>query len=168
MATWAPDLYAYYAETLGKVHSNDPSLQRPFVSSVFSPAAHNFGPKTVCFRHFDFANLPFGWCSITALGSYDPKQGGHLILWECGLVVEFPPGSTILLPSAIISHSNVTIASHERRYCWAENGCQTAAAFRASATEDEMAKWEDQNATRWKRGLSLIPVFEAKDAALGI
>ncbi|KAI0041140.1 hypothetical protein FA95DRAFT_1478318, partial [Auriscalpium vulgare] len=57
-----------------------------------------------------------GWCAVTALGSYDHRCGGHLILWELGLVIEFPPGCTILLPSALITHGNTPIQENETRY----------------------------------------------------
>lgn len=61
-------------------------------------------------------NLAFGWCAITALGDYDPTLGGHLVLWDLGIIIEFPPGSTILIPSACIKHSNISIQPHETRY----------------------------------------------------
>ncbi|KAJ7624191.1 hypothetical protein B0H17DRAFT_1151319 [Mycena rosella] len=51
----------------------------------------------------------WGWCSITALGDFDPNKGGHLILWDLRLAIRFPPGSTILIPSALLHHSNVAI-----------------------------------------------------------
>lgn len=38
-------------------------------------------------------------CAITTLSDYDPKAGGHLVLWDLKLVIEFPPGSTILILS---------------------------------------------------------------------
>jgi len=57
----------------------------------------------------DFGNLPYGWCAITSLGPFDPKRGGHLVLWDLQLVIEFPPGSTILIPSAVLQHSNIPI-----------------------------------------------------------
>ncbi|KAJ3514367.1 hypothetical protein NMY22_g14754 [Coprinellus aureogranulatus] len=55
--------------------------------------------------------LPTGTCGIMALGSFDSTKGGHLVLWELKLVIEFPAGSTILIPSSIISHSNIPVAS---------------------------------------------------------
>lgn len=61
-------------------------------------------------------NVAFGWCAITALGNYDYTKGGHLILWDLGLVIEFPPGSTILIPSACVKHSNVSIGDDETRF----------------------------------------------------
>ncbi|KAJ3570444.1 hypothetical protein NP233_g4402 [Leucocoprinus birnbaumii] len=59
-------------------------------------------------------NLAFGWCAITALGDYNPEKGGHLVFEELGLVVEFPPGATIFMPSAYIHHCNVPVGEHEK------------------------------------------------------
>ena len=66
--------------------------------------------------HVDAGNLPYGWCSITAFGDFDPDRGGHLVLWDMGLAIRFPPGHTILIPSGCVCHSNVGIGPHERRY----------------------------------------------------
>ncbi len=128
----------------------------------------------MCFPHLDFANLPFGFCAITALGDYDPTKGGHLILWECKLVIEFPPGSTILIPSAIITHSNVPIGAGEKRYSvtqysagalfrWVDNGFQTAVAYRASLTLEEKLELEATNTRRWEFGLGLLPKLNVKN-----
>ncbi|KAJ7828584.1 hypothetical protein B0H14DRAFT_2263384, partial [Mycena olivaceomarginata] len=84
--------------------------------SPFAAVTFNFGPATITFPHTDALNLTWGWCAITALGAFDPRRGGHLVLWDLCLVIQFPPGSTILIPSAILWHSNVGIASEERRY----------------------------------------------------
>ncbi|KAJ7697753.1 hypothetical protein B0H14DRAFT_3529203 [Mycena olivaceomarginata] len=59
--------------------------------------------------------LPGAGAPSPALGDFDPDLGGHLILWDLRLVIRFPPGSTILLPSAIIRHSNTPIQAHEHR-----------------------------------------------------
>ena len=135
LATWTPDLHTYYPSALNALHMHNRSLKRTFPTSVFAATMYNLGPWTICFKHTDFTNLAFSMCAVTAFGNFDPKKSGHLILWECGLVIEFPPGSTILLPSATILHLNVTVDSHERRYsftqyvagelfCWVENRFQ--------------------------------------------
>ncbi|KAF8157509.1 hypothetical protein BJ912DRAFT_1070230 [Pholiota molesta] len=111
MANWAPKLYTYYVDHMRPLYEADTALKPVFRSCIFSAATYNFGPQTVCYKHRDFANLTFGWCAVWALGTFDPTEGGHLILWDCHLVVEFPPGSLILLASALISHSNTSIAS---------------------------------------------------------
>jgi hypothetical protein len=52
------------------------------------------------------------------------------------LVIEFPPGSTILIPSSILSHSNTAVDDQEHRYSftqyaagglfrWVDNGFRT-------------------------------------------
>jgi hypothetical protein len=149
---------------------DDQRLKKPF-NSVFPAVTYNLGPQTVCGPHLDFANLPFGYCAITALGQFDPTKGGHLVLWECKLVIEFPPGSTILIPSAIITHSNVAIQAGEKRYSvtqyaagalfrWVDNGFQTAVAHRASLTEDEKITLDEINSRRWEHGLSLLPKLD--------
>ncbi|KAF8166468.1 hypothetical protein K438DRAFT_2066503 [Mycena galopus ATCC 62051] len=73
-----------------------------FVGSVFAACTFNFGPHAICAPHLDFANLAWGWCAITALGNFNPNFGGHLIVWDLGLVIRFLPGSTILIPSTLI------------------------------------------------------------------
>ena len=80
-------------------------LESPFVQSL--PAvAFNLGPRTVCILHHDAKNLSFGICCITALGDFDPTAGGHLVLEELKLLVEFPSGVTVLIPSVVVMYSN--------------------------------------------------------------
>jgi hypothetical protein len=107
---------------MDKLHEWNPSLKRNFAAkiSVFAAATFNFGPRTVTFPHIDFANLAWGWCAITALGNFDPNKGGHLILWDLKLIIRFPPGSTIFIPSALIRHSNTSIQAHEKRFSFTQ------------------------------------------------
>lgn len=105
---------------MGEFYSTNPHLRRPFLNGIWSAVTFNLGPMTCALGHRDFANLAFGWCAITALGFFDYTMGGHLILWDCKLILEFPPGTTILIPSAAIYHSNIPIASGERRYSFTQ------------------------------------------------
>ena len=104
--TYSSNLFNFCYEILTKLEENNPKLQRPFEDSAFGSLSFNFGPGAGCFPHRDFNNLSWGWCAVTAFGDYDYKQGGHLILWDLGIAIEFPPYSTILIPSAILKHSN--------------------------------------------------------------
>jgi hypothetical protein len=109
-----------------------------FNNSIFPTATINFGPQTVCYDHLDVANKAAGWCDITAMGPYDYKKGGHLILFDIDKIIEFPPGSHILIPSAVMRHANTPIQPHERRmgftqyasgalFRWVDNGfCKSA------------------------------------------
>ncbi|KAJ7030836.1 hypothetical protein C8F04DRAFT_961120, partial [Mycena alexandri] len=119
---YAPDLHQYYANTLDRLHRWNKTLKRNFLPtvSVFAAATFNFGPTTVTLPHLDFVNLAWGWCAVTALGHFDPDRGGHLILWDLKLIIRFPPGSTIFLPSALIRHSNVSIQQGEQRFSFTQ------------------------------------------------
>ncbi|KAL0567286.1 hypothetical protein V5O48_014707 [Marasmius crinis-equi] len=135
-ALWAPRLHAEYRRTLKATVEREPHLKPPFPNSVFSACTFNFGPRTTTFRHRDFFNWPFGWCFITALGRFDHLKGGQLVLWDLKLVVDFPHGSTIALPSAVVTHSNLPINRNEVRtsftqysagpiFRWVENDFMT-------------------------------------------
>jgi hypothetical protein len=73
------------------------------------------GPQTVTPPQWLCNHLRWCWLAITALGTFDPRRGGHLILWDLGRVIEFPPGATILIPS-ILLFSIARIQPGERRY----------------------------------------------------
>ncbi|KAJ7779290.1 hypothetical protein B0H14DRAFT_3507811 [Mycena olivaceomarginata] len=119
---YAPALHEYYSDTMNKLHNWNRYLKRNFSAntSVFAAATFNFGLRTVTFPHLDFANLAWGWCSITLLGDFDPDKGGHLILWDLKLIIRFPPGSTIFIPSALICHSNTSIQAHEKQFSFTQ------------------------------------------------
>ncbi len=116
-AFFAPKLFKRYERLLADyiAHPEYKDVKRPFANSVFPATTFNLGPKVETYMHYDYKNKTEGWISITALGRFDPKKGGHLILKELGLVIEFPPGSTILFPSAIIQHGNTPIQNGETR-----------------------------------------------------
>ncbi|THU84434.1 hypothetical protein K435DRAFT_624512, partial [Dendrothele bispora CBS 962.96] len=124
--TCAPAVFQYYCTIsidsikVGALLDWNPALHRSFPKSVWAACTVNFGPATVSRPHRDSANLAFGWCAITAFGWFDPDKGGHLILRDLGLMVRFPPGSTILIPSALITHSNTPIQKGETRYSFVQ------------------------------------------------
>ncbi|TDL13644.1 hypothetical protein BD410DRAFT_846742 [Rickenella mellea] len=165
-AAFAPRLYEYYAMTIDTLFKSDTSLRQNFPNNPLPCTAINFGPQVQCLPHFDIANLPFGWCTISAFGHFDPVRGGHIVLWDLGLVIQFPPGSTIDIPSAIFEHSNVTIAENETRisftqyaagglFRWVANGMQTDKQLAASDPEKKR-ELDRAKAGRWERGLSMF------------
>lgn len=166
-AMWAPLLYRYYTTELSKFYAYYPDLKRNFANSVFACCTFNFGPITCCFDHTDPGNLPFGWCAITALGKFDPKLGGHLVLWDLHLVIEFPPGSTILIPSASLRHGNVSIQQGETRYSftqytaggifrWVNQGFQKTTEWRRKLNKEDKGREADMGAERWAMGVELF------------
>ena len=115
-------------------------------------------------------NCPFGFCAITALGNFNPKKGGHIILWEPGLILEFPHGATILIPSSTITHSNIPVREGESQvsftqYCagaifrFVDNGFRTQE--RLKEEDPECYKYlEGQKDHRWQTGLGLLATME--------
>ncbi|KAJ7462182.1 hypothetical protein B0H11DRAFT_1735348, partial [Mycena galericulata] len=169
-AIWAPLLFLFYQAQMALLAQWKPSMRWNFVGSIFAACTFNFGPHAVTAPHLDFANLAWGWCAITALGEFDPDVVGHLILRELRMVVRFPPGSTIL-PSALVVHSNVPIQAHE--YCalftqytagglfrWVRNGFKTDVAFELSASREEMAAREAEDAGRWEKGMKMFSIID--------
>lgn len=159
---------------MGRLYDHDKTLKRPFPRSIHSAVSYNCGPCTVCSKHCDCGNLAFGLCSITSLGDFDPTAGGHLVLWPFHIVVEFPPGSTVLIPSAIVSHSNTSIGPGEHRYSftqytsgslfrWVDNNFQKATVYRSSLSKKALKKVEQADARHWKLGLELLPTVPEVD-----
>jgi len=166
-ATWAPNLYDYYVDHLHPLYAKYPNLKRNFLCSIFACATFNFGPLTITFSHTNQGNLGWGWCSVSALGPFNHLLGSHLILWDLGLVIDFPPGSTILIPSAVIRHSNTTIQDDERRYSftqyaagglfrWVYNGFCSDRDFLAKASKAQKTKRDADRARRWQDGLAMF------------
>ncbi|KAF9025147.1 hypothetical protein BDZ89DRAFT_954060, partial [Hymenopellis radicata] len=75
----------------------------------FAACHINFPPSAWARFHLDSMNLIRGMCAVWALGNYDSKRGGHIILWDLRCIIEFPPGNMILLPSALVTHGNLIV-----------------------------------------------------------
>ncbi|KAJ6512715.1 hypothetical protein C8R45DRAFT_812004 [Mycena sanguinolenta] len=169
-ALWAPKLHALYVANNERLRTKFSHLQRPFPKSVFSCAAFNFGRSIWTFKHQDVCNLPFGWCAVQSLGNFDAEKGGHLILWDVKLVVEFPAGALILLPSATIAHSNIPVQDGNERisftqftsgglFRYVNNGFRT----QDQLAEEDRVEYEQRmqlKETRWEDGLKLFSTVE--------
>ncbi|KAF7968247.1 hypothetical protein HWV62_31539 [Athelia sp. TMB] len=139
-------MYSRYCDYFTRLLNHDTALRAgwSFDNSIFPTTTVNFGPNAVCFDHLDFANAAAGWCAITSTGNYDPTRGGHLVLFDIDMIIEFPPGSTILIPSSVMRHGNTPIQAGETRagitqyaagalFRWVDNGF-----MKADSTSDEV------------------------------
>jgi len=88
-----PKVYKEYADHLDPLFMRYPHLRKPFPNGIFPTCTFNYGSHIVTVEHVDSTNVPFGLCAILTCGLYDPSKGGHLVLFDLGLVIEFPPGS---------------------------------------------------------------------------
>ncbi|KAL1658174.1 hypothetical protein GGG16DRAFT_67121 [Schizophyllum commune] len=179
---WESDVYQYYHETMEKLFNWRPVLRKykNFPKSVFACMTANLGPQTITIPHRDYGNLCFGFCSITALGWFDPDLGGHLVIEPLRVVIRFPPGSSILVPSAMLMHCNTPIAPHERRYTitqytagaifrFVEHGFQSNKQFYSALTPDQLAAAIASDKARAAEGrarLSKLPDLVAKASSI--
>lgn len=165
-ATYGKRNHQYMARAVEKVREWSVqignSLRRSYDVAIgdFPCRTFNVSGQTVSTPHTDHNNLAHGWCAVTPLGRFDHKKGGHLALWDFGLAVEFPPGATILFPSALICHSNSTLQPGETRYSivqyasgrifrWLHNGGCTDAVWKTRATLQDIEARRTRQATRW-------------------
>lgn len=150
---------------------SDLDLMQNFPGGAWPSTTINFGPRTATVPHTDFLDLAYGWCSITALGKFNPDKGGQLVLWNLKLVIRFPPGSTVFIPSAIITHSNCPISQKERRYSitqwssgdlfrWVQNGFKNNTDVNAVATKEEKLQRKEIQRKRWREGLKMYPTLQ--------
>lgn len=96
-------------------------------------------------------------------------------MWSLGVVVEFPPGCGILLPSAPVEHSNTPLAPGERRSSvafflssglarWYHNGYMSDKEYLERASAEQKKKWQGYRDHLWEFGMSLWK-HEAKTRA---
>ncbi|KAH7875496.1 uncharacterized protein C8R40DRAFT_1012648, partial [Lentinula edodes] len=108
--------YVEHVDTNDELLYKQPELRANFPKTAFAATTFNLGPLSFSPPHMDPDNRASSWCADTTMGPFDPDKGGHLVLWDLGLIIRFPPGSTILFPSALITHSTIPIQAHEARY----------------------------------------------------
>ncbi|KAL0564714.1 hypothetical protein V5O48_017325 [Marasmius crinis-equi] len=128
-------LHALYTWVLDRVIEDGEGLKRNYPKTCFAATTLNMD-RACTLKHVDHLNLFCGLCAVFNVGDFDYEKGGHLVLWDLGLVLEFPPGCTVLFPSVLIAHSNTPIEVHETRssitqftaaglFRWVHNGCMT-------------------------------------------
>jgi hypothetical protein len=162
-AYYFPKVYRYYSENLRQLFDHHKYLIHNFDNSIYPAATFNMGPQTVALKHGDTANYWAGGCHIHSGGIFDHKRGGHVILFNLKLVVEFPSGSDVIIPSATVIHGNTPIQADEWRisftqFCSGGLFRYVAYGFRtmkdcASQNPKLKAKVDAKAGQRWKDGL---------------
>ena len=93
------------------------------------------------------------------------------MLWDLQLVIEFPPGSTILIPSAALHHSNTPIQKGEERYSftqytagglfrWVDHGFQKEDEYHSGLLKEEVVEEEVAMRRRWTMGIGLFSTLD--------
>jgi hypothetical protein len=175
LAAFAPKLYRYFARTLA-LFFRHPHLTHNFSNSIFPAASFNCGPQTVALDHTDFSNLSHGLCALTALGEFDHTRGGHLILFGLKLAIQFPAGSTALIPSGCMDHGNTPIREGEVRlsiaqyaagglFRWVAYGFRSAKSLLQTKAGKVLKTQIDKDAgERWREGLEMFSTLDGLQA----
>ncbi|KJA21111.1 hypothetical protein HYPSUDRAFT_141348 [Hypholoma sublateritium FD-334 SS-4] len=171
-AFWNPGVYDYQKKRVEQVlaeKSDRPPLRRTTPKTAFPTTACNFR-RVCCCPHRDTQNCPFGWCAITALGKFDHRRGGHLILWELKLVIEFPHGYTILIPSATVTHLNTPVADAEIRMSMTQYCAGSVLRYADNLGSTDKNLWHKNKALygqnqadrdeRWRMSLGLLSTVD--------
>ncbi|KAF8195981.1 hypothetical protein K438DRAFT_1968448 [Mycena galopus ATCC 62051] len=99
-------------------------------------------------------------------GRMDGRTGGSPDR-DLKLIIRFPPGSTILIPSALMRHSNTSIQTHETRFSFTqytsagifrfiENGFQSdKAVYSGGLSHMDHAARIAARKSRWLEGLKM-------------
>jgi hypothetical protein len=95
-----------------------------------------------------------------SLGSFDHTQGSHLILEEAKLILEFPAGSTYLIPSNTptqLGEWRALFTQYTARgvFHWVENGCQTDKDMEAQDKKRHAVVMKERKGW-WGKGLEMF------------
>ena len=126
---------------------------------IFPCQMFNVDMQSISQPHTDQGNLAQGWCSIMLLEGFNHTLGGYLVLWDLGLIVQFPPGCTVLIPSSIVCHSNTSLQPGEVRHVivqyasgrlfrWVYNGLMTDKEWLEQARPED---WDQRKCVEQKR-----------------
>ncbi|KAJ7036445.1 hypothetical protein C8F04DRAFT_953912, partial [Mycena alexandri] len=175
LALYAPKLYRYYCKVLRALFKNHPKLTHTFRNSIFPAITLNCGDG-VSFEHCDMLNCVHGLCPVTSGGDFNHVLGGHLYLRQLRLILQFPSGATILIPSGCLDHGNTPIQPDETRYSitqyaagglfrWAAYGFQSAKTLLAQPGGEGVKKaFDGVPGSRWKWSLDLFSKHDELDA----
>lgn len=165
-------MFEYAKSTLKKLFQRHPTLSSNFTSSIYPAVTFNCGPTTSCRKHVDHGNAANLLCAITPLGTFDPTRGGHLIIYPLRRFYQFPPGSTILIPSSLVAHGNTPTMPGETRfsvtqYCsggllrWVEYGfCSIKTLLAQPGGAERKREIDGAPGSRWVWALSLFSTLD--------
>ncbi|KAJ6507641.1 hypothetical protein DFH09DRAFT_942850, partial [Mycena vulgaris] len=167
-AMYAPKLYRYYCLILRELFARQPGLIHNFTNSIFPAVTFNCGPDAVTFSHVDFLNLSHGFCGISCGGSFDHTKGGHIHFRQWRIIVQFPSGASLLIPSGFVEHGNTPIQPGETRHSmtqyaagglfrWGAYGYQSAKALLAQeGGKARRDTFDGEPGSRWRWALDLF------------
>ncbi|KAJ7909217.1 hypothetical protein B0H13DRAFT_1877968 [Mycena leptocephala] len=168
LQSFAPKIYAYTENSTDLIYKFDEDLRRE-LPGVFPAAEFDLGELGSAPRLQD-KDVLHGWRALTALGTYDSRYGGDIILWDDGFVLRFPPGATFLFPAALMRYSFVEVQPGLHRYI--TNGYVSDSTFERTADKRAMESMHRARGRRleagtdvdWTRFIESLPKKETSSA----
>jgi hypothetical protein len=168
---WFGELHLHYKDCQEAYLEASPSLVPPSTKGVFAAMTLNIGPCTITLPHRDSSNFASGVCVVIALGSFDHKLGGHLVLHEPGVLFELASGEGVIFGSSCITHENIPIAKGERRrsitfysagclFSYQDMGYKNMTDLRRTSPR-EAADWLKLGTARWQSGWAWFSKFSS-------
>ncbi|KAJ7843686.1 hypothetical protein B0H13DRAFT_1648320, partial [Mycena leptocephala] len=164
LQSFAPKIYAYTENSTDLIYKFDEDLRRE-LPGVFPAAEFDLGELGSAPRLQD-KDVLHGWRALTALGTYDSRYGGDIILWDDGFVLRFPPGATFLFPAALMRYSFVEVQPGEKQYtfsqyspaglhCYITNGYVSDSTFERTADKRAMESMHRARGRRLEAGVNM-------------
>ncbi|KAJ7678294.1 hypothetical protein DFH06DRAFT_1121784 [Mycena polygramma] len=116
---FAPRLFTHVEHTKQQILGDNWTLRDNFVGGAFHASEFFLGADESAPR-LDDLDMLWSWRAVTALGRYQARWGGELILWEEKKVIKFPVGATILFPAAFTQYSFTQVCAGEAQYAFSQ------------------------------------------------
>ncbi|KAJ7682140.1 hypothetical protein DFH06DRAFT_978036 [Mycena polygramma] len=167
---FAPRIYEHVDQTKYRILNRDWTLRDNFPPGAFHASEWFLGSDESPPRLDDLQML-WSWRALTALGNYNARWGGEVILWEEKKVIKFPVGSTFLFPSAFMRYSFTQVNAGEHQFWFSqysqaglfrhvENGHRCEANF---DTQSWTKTRRDRDAMKDKRMETALGMFSTVD-----
>jgi hypothetical protein len=92
--------------------------------------------------------------AVTSLGTYDHRKGGHMMFPDDDVMMEMPPGMTVLFPAGTKSYNFAAVRKHKQQYLfhqfcsagvlrWVEKGGRSDKLFDDEAVLEDQDAWDE-------------------------
>ncbi|KAJ7278654.1 hypothetical protein C8J57DRAFT_1221496 [Mycena rebaudengoi] len=146
LQAFCPGFHIALANQMREMRAHDRRADYPCRSSLYPIATFDFGrvPWTAADTSEDCPWVAFPvnddeagtWNVLTALGKFNHHKGGHIILWDLGLVTEFPQALPFSSPVVLFGETRYSLLQRTAGGIsrWLFNGRRTDLDFAINAT----------------------------------
>ncbi|KAG6905214.1 hypothetical protein DXG01_004142 [Tephrocybe rancida] len=113
---FAPKMWDKYKYTATRMYSTHWNIPNNFHGTVYPAVRFNVRPQTSTVQpYMDRQRERRGPPAVTPIGNYNYKLSGHIVFYELKLIIEVPPGTTLFVPTRLLSYGTTNIQEGEER-----------------------------------------------------